>query len=383
MKSHHSCNICSVSVMTTVSCRCGPGSAGGLAGAVTASGLLSASPVISWSNSLDRFCSKYPQHNESSAADSALPPSLSLSLSHAVIDRNVFRKLLAQPEKEKSDILSLEEILAEGTDLPDAAAAPLCASRNSKAKLKALKEAMYHSAEHGYVDVTIDIRSIGQSRCPALSYPPLSSLFREGPLEETLLTGCCLNRPQFAPSSTPVETEGDEGIWQVPRLFWLHSTPHSVASGTFLQDGVVSSTSHLHCCLAERWLRLWASIQPLPPPTTPLLHSAIKHSTVEVHLFSEVSEPQKVRRGNWLLVGLAVPTQGLNVTPACWEAASTHGESGWVAQRGINLDCVFAVPTILCSEGDLGGWHASAWHPASALGTSRCGSGHVVAQREG
>ncbi|NXA47666.1 BTBDB protein, partial [Nothocercus julius] len=75
--------------------------------------------------------------------------------------RNVFRKLLAQPEKEKSDILSLEEILAEGNDLPDSAAAPLCASRNSKAKLKALKEAMYHSAEHGYVDVTIDIRSIG------------------------------------------------------------------------------------------------------------------------------------------------------------------------------------------------------------------------------
>uniref|UniRef100_A0A674JTT5 Ankyrin repeat- and BTB/POZ domain-containing protein 3 n=1 Tax=Terrapene triunguis TaxID=2587831 RepID=A0A674JTT5_9SAUR len=75
--------------------------------------------------------------------------------------RNVFRKLLAQPEKEKSDILSLEEILAEGTDLADAAPAPLCASRNSKAKLKALKEAMYHSAEHGYVDVTIDIRSIG------------------------------------------------------------------------------------------------------------------------------------------------------------------------------------------------------------------------------
>uniref|UniRef100_A0A7M4G354 Ankyrin repeat and BTB domain containing 3 n=1 Tax=Crocodylus porosus TaxID=8502 RepID=A0A7M4G354_CROPO len=75
--------------------------------------------------------------------------------------RNVFRKLLAQPEKEKSDILSLEEILAEGTDLADATPSPLCASRNSKAKLKALKEAMYHSAEHGYVDVTIDIRSIG------------------------------------------------------------------------------------------------------------------------------------------------------------------------------------------------------------------------------
>ncbi|XP_030070295.1 ankyrin repeat- and BTB/POZ domain-containing protein 3 [Microcaecilia unicolor] len=75
--------------------------------------------------------------------------------------RNVFRKLLAQPEKEKSDILSLEEILAEGTDLPESAPGALCPSRNSKAKLKALKEAMYHSAEHGYVDVTIDIRSLG------------------------------------------------------------------------------------------------------------------------------------------------------------------------------------------------------------------------------
>ncbi|EPY73626.1 ankyrin repeat and BTB/POZ domain-containing protein BTBD11 isoform 1 [Camelus ferus] len=75
--------------------------------------------------------------------------------------KNVFRKLLAQPEKEKSDILSLEEILAEGTDLAETAPPPLCASRNSKAKLRALREAMYHSAEHGYVDVTIDIRSIG------------------------------------------------------------------------------------------------------------------------------------------------------------------------------------------------------------------------------
>lgn len=148
-------------------------------------GLLSAGSAISWSNFPGRCpnlpChSKYAQCSESLATDSALPflssPALSPSVCHAVIDRNVFRKLLAQPEKEKSDILSLEEILAEGTDLPDSAAAPLCASRNSKAKLKALKEAMYHSAEHGYVDVTIDIRSIGQSRAPS------SSSSREGPL---------------------------------------------------------------------------------------------------------------------------------------------------------------------------------------------------------
>ena len=91
-----------------------------------------------------------------------------------MIDRNVFRKLLAQPEKEKSDILSLEEILAEGTDLAETAPPPLCASRNSKAKLRALREAMYHSAEHGYVDVTIDIRSIGQSGgLPRLGTVPL------------------------------------------------------------------------------------------------------------------------------------------------------------------------------------------------------------------
>lgn len=93
-----------------------------------------------------------------------------------MIDRNVFRKLLAQPEKEKSDILSLEEILAEGTDLAETAPPPLCASRNSKAKLRALREAMYHSAEHGYVDVTIDIRSIGQSgNPPPQATAPLSS----------------------------------------------------------------------------------------------------------------------------------------------------------------------------------------------------------------
>ncbi|XP_028671750.1 ankyrin repeat and BTB/POZ domain-containing protein 3-B [Erpetoichthys calabaricus] len=75
--------------------------------------------------------------------------------------RNVFRKLLAQPEKGKNDVLSLEEILAEGTELGEKKPPGLDSTRNSKAKLKALREAMYHSAEHSYLDVTIDIRSLG------------------------------------------------------------------------------------------------------------------------------------------------------------------------------------------------------------------------------
>lgn len=187
---------------------------------MTASGLLSAGPGIKGSNFLDKCPklprhSKYPGHKESLATDSALPPSLSLSpsLRRAMINRNVFRKLLAQPEKEKSDILSLEEILAEGTDLPDSAAAPLCASRNSKAKLKALKEAMYHSAEHGYVDVTIDIRSIGQSRRPLRCKKRVS------------LSGLLLKPTTVASSSTSVEAEGDGGSGRFPAHFGFTAYP--------------------------------------------------------------------------------------------------------------------------------------------------------------
>ncbi len=80
--------------------------------------------------------------------------------------RNVFRKLLAQSEKEKGDVLSLEEILAEGSDHGEKRLAPQANGggtlRTGKAKLRALREAMYHSAEHGHVDITIDIRSLGQ-----------------------------------------------------------------------------------------------------------------------------------------------------------------------------------------------------------------------------
>ncbi|KAF7642907.1 hypothetical protein LDENG_00248480 [Lucifuga dentata] len=89
--------------------------------------------------------------------------SYSLAASHG--HRNVFRKLLSQSEKEKGDVLSLEEILAEGSDAGEKRSAPQANGggtlRTGKAKLRALREAMYHSAEHGHVDITIDIRSLG------------------------------------------------------------------------------------------------------------------------------------------------------------------------------------------------------------------------------
>lgn len=89
----------------------------------------------------------------------------SYSLAAAHGHRNVFRKLLSQSEKEKGDVLSLEEILAEGSEPGEKKLAPQANGggtlRTGKAKLRALREAMYHSAEHGHVDITIDIRSLG------------------------------------------------------------------------------------------------------------------------------------------------------------------------------------------------------------------------------
>ncbi|XP_032373799.1 ankyrin repeat and BTB/POZ domain-containing protein 2 [Etheostoma spectabile] len=89
--------------------------------------------------------------------------------------RNVLRRLLLQPQPRKEDILSLEEILAEGveeeeeeeeeeedqdqgTPAPDS---PSPVPRLCKARMKALQQAAYYSAEHGYLDVTMEIRDMG------------------------------------------------------------------------------------------------------------------------------------------------------------------------------------------------------------------------------
>ncbi|XP_072309784.1 ankyrin repeat and BTB/POZ domain-containing protein 3-A isoform X1 [Eucyclogobius newberryi] len=98
-------------------------------------------------------------------SSSPLGDMTSFSLAAAHGHRNVFRRLLSQSEKEKGDVMSLEEILAEGSETGEKRLAPHFNGggtlRTGKAKLRALREAMYHSAEHGHVDITIDIRSLG------------------------------------------------------------------------------------------------------------------------------------------------------------------------------------------------------------------------------
>uniref|UniRef100_UPI0037E8A73F ankyrin repeat and BTB/POZ domain-containing protein 2-like n=1 Tax=Semicossyphus pulcher TaxID=241346 RepID=UPI0037E8A73F len=80
--------------------------------------------------------------------------------------RNILRRLLLQPQHRKEDILSLEEILAEGVEEDDGAKTPAPDSpspvpRLCKARMKALQQAAYYSAEHGYLDVTLELGEMG------------------------------------------------------------------------------------------------------------------------------------------------------------------------------------------------------------------------------
>ncbi|CAL8245388.1 unnamed protein product [Lota lota] len=89
--------------------------------------------------------------------------------------RNVLRRLHLQPQQRREDILSLEEILAEGVEDPaEAQTRKQSTARDAslsgtmgpdpgscKARTKALQQAAYYSAEHGYLDVTTELRAMG------------------------------------------------------------------------------------------------------------------------------------------------------------------------------------------------------------------------------
>ncbi|XP_057707184.1 ankyrin repeat and BTB/POZ domain-containing protein 2-like [Corythoichthys intestinalis] len=81
--------------------------------------------------------------------------------------RNILRRLLLQPQQRKEDVLSLEEILAEGVqETPIAMCCPSSDSSNAisrvcKARMKALQQAAYYSAEHGYLHITMELREMG------------------------------------------------------------------------------------------------------------------------------------------------------------------------------------------------------------------------------
>ncbi|KAG5672149.1 hypothetical protein PVAND_002302 [Polypedilum vanderplanki] len=88
-----------------------------------------------------------------------------ISVATAHGQRLTLRKLLSHPfvaEKQR-DVLSLEEMLAEG----DSNARSSHERQNevppslSKAQIRALQEAMYHSAENNYLDITIELRALG------------------------------------------------------------------------------------------------------------------------------------------------------------------------------------------------------------------------------
>ncbi|XP_048468195.1 ankyrin repeat and BTB/POZ domain-containing protein BTBD11-like [Rhincodon typus] len=75
--------------------------------------------------------------------------------------RDVLQKLLSQPDTVKNDIMSLEDILAEGAEVSDQQAAKPGVNRSSKSRRKALQDALNQSAEHNYLDITVELHNHG------------------------------------------------------------------------------------------------------------------------------------------------------------------------------------------------------------------------------
>ncbi|XP_068761197.1 ankyrin repeat and BTB/POZ domain-containing protein 2-like isoform X2 [Montipora capricornis] len=71
--------------------------------------------------------------------------------------KDILRKLLAESdERRDTDLLSLTEILYEETLKDEEKPGKL-----TKRQKAALEEALYHSCEHGYLDITMELRSLG------------------------------------------------------------------------------------------------------------------------------------------------------------------------------------------------------------------------------
>lgn len=90
-----------------------------------------------------------------------------------------------QPPLRRDDVLSLEEILAEGVqeeelDEDDVKARdpPSPAPRLCKARMKGLQQAAYYSAEHGFLDVTLDLREMGEchGNCALVTFNDLFAI---------------------------------------------------------------------------------------------------------------------------------------------------------------------------------------------------------------
>lgn len=96
-----------------------------------------------------------------------------ISVATAHGQRNVLHQLLSHPlnfsaRRGEKEVLSLEEILAEGnaSTVPQHAVDSRANQRDgnesvfSKAQMKALQEAMYHSAESNHLDITMELRGL-------------------------------------------------------------------------------------------------------------------------------------------------------------------------------------------------------------------------------
>lgn len=82
--------------------------------------------------------------------------------------------LLARRKGRSEEVLSLEDFLAEGTGSSPPKNQPVEAvemtkssstswiSKLSKNQQKTLQEAMYQAAESAFIDITMDLRNIGQ-----------------------------------------------------------------------------------------------------------------------------------------------------------------------------------------------------------------------------